>query len=135
MTTPTEVRQRVIELVDQLPTEMLVEAIDFLEFLSFKTNRRGKVAESKPEEKALLQIIQRRLPPEEQTRLDHLRQKNEMGELTEAEQSELLAYVERVECEDAERAEALIQLAKIRNVDLATLIDEFTSKERTLNAI
>lgn len=135
MTTPTEVRQRVIELVDQLPTEMLVEAIDFLEFLSFKTNRRAKVAESKPEEKALLQIIQRRLPPEEQTRLDHLRQKNEMGELTEVEQSELLAYVERVECEDAERAEALIQLAKIRNVDLATLIDEFTSKETTLNAI
>lgn len=135
MTTPTEIRKRVIELVEQLPPEMLVEAIDFLEFLSYKTNRQRKVAESKPEQKALLQIIQRRLPPEEQTRLAHLRQKNEMGELTEAEQGELLAYVERVECEDAERAEALIQLAKIRNVDLATLIDEFTSEERTANAV
>ena len=34
-------------------------------------------------------------------------------------------YVERVEQQDADRAEALIQLAQLRQVDLKVLINEF----------
>jgi hypothetical protein len=54
-----------------------------------------------------------------------LRQQNEIGDITEIEHQELLIYVELIEKQDAERAEALIQLAQIRGVDLQVLIHEF----------
>ena len=76
------------------------------------------------EEKALLEIIQRRLPPAEQTGLEELDDKNEWGQLSEAEYNELLAYVERIEHQKVERVAALIELAKIQNVDLATFISD-----------
>lgn len=58
-----------------------------------------------------------------------MRQKNETGEITEAEHQELLMYIERVEQSDAERAEALIKLAQLRKVDLKALINEFLPKQ------
>ncbi len=72
-------------------------------------------------EAALIEIIQHRLTSEEQDRLNYLRSSNESGEITEAEHQELLMYVERVEQQDAERAEALIQLAQLRSCDLKML--------------
>lgn len=135
MTAPTEIRQRAKELVDQLPGESLAEAVEFLEALCREAGQGGKVATSKPEEAALLQIIQRRLPEDDQTRLAYLRQQNESGELTEAEHQELLAYVDRVERQDAERAEALIQLAQFRGVDLKTLVNEFLPAQRMPDVI
>jgi len=125
MTAPTEIRKRAIALVEQLPGESLTKALEFLEALSHEASKESETAPVESQEQALLQIIQRRLSTEDQTRLAYLRQQNEMGEITEAEHQELLAYVDRVECQDAERAEALIQLAKIRKVDLKTLIHEF----------
>ncbi len=140
MTASTEIRQRAIAqgfavsaqpnaavakpiaLVEKLPAETLTKAVDFLEALCKETS---EVSEVTPKEEALLQIIQRRLPPDDQTRLAYLRQRNETGEITEAEHQELLAYVDRVEHQDAERAEALIELARLRKVDLKTLLNEF----------
>jgi hypothetical protein len=72
-----------------------------------------------------LQIIQHRLSDEEQDRLAYLRQQNEIGVITDTEHQELLMYVDRVEQQDAERAEALIKLAQIRDCDLKILINEF----------
>ena len=135
MTAPTEIRQRAKELVDQLPGESLAEAVEFLEALCREAGQGSKVATLKPEEAALLQIIQRRLPEDDQTRLAYLRQQNESGDLTEAEHQELLAYVDRVERQDAERAEALIQLAQFRGVDLKTLVNEFLPAQRMPDAI
>jgi hypothetical protein len=63
----------------------------------------------------LLQIIQHRLSHEEQDRLAYLRQQNEIGVITNTEHQELLIYVDRVEQQDAERAEALIKLVQIRD--------------------
>lgn len=77
------------------------------------------------QEDALLQIIQRRLPLDDQVRLNALRQRNEAGNITEAEHQELLRYIDRVEQQDANRAAALIQLAQLRQVDLKTLLNEF----------
>jgi len=57
--------------------------------------------------------------------LAYLRQQNEIGVITDTEHQELLMYVERVEQQDAERAEALIKLAQLRQVDLKVLINEF----------
>lgn len=42
----------------------------------------------------LLEVIQRHLPPSERERLDHLLEKNQVDQLTEAEQKELLAYAD-----------------------------------------
>lgn len=65
--------------------------------------------------------------PEEQERLSYLVDKMETDELTEVEHSEFMAYVERVEREDAERARALVQLAEIRNVSPEVLLASFLS--------
>ena len=88
-----------------------------------------------PEEHKLLRIVQRQLPQEEQARINDLRQKNENGAITEAEHRELLKYIDKVEERDAERTEALIKLAEIRNVDLATAIEEFTPKQKKANVV
>jgi hypothetical protein len=121
MAAPTEIRQRAIALLEQLPGESLVRAVEFLEALSHEVLQ---VSETKPEvsETALLEIIQRRLPSEDQQRLAYLRQRNEAEEITDVEHQELLGYIDRVEQQDAKRAEALIKLAQLRQVDLKMLI-------------
>jgi len=81
-------------------------------------------------EDQLLQVINRRLSQDDQVRLDSLREQNEIGEITEVEYQELLAFVSRVENEDAERAAAILHLSQIRNVDPIILITEFASPMR-----
>ncbi|UKO97257.1 hypothetical protein [Nostoc sp. UHCC 0870] len=124
MVVPTEIRQRAIALLEQLPGESLMRAVEFLEALSQESLRVSVASLTEADEAALLKIIQRRLSPEEQERLAYLRQQNETGKITETEHQELLMYVERVEQQDAERAAALIQLAQLRQVDLQVLINE-----------
>jgi uncharacterized protein (DUF2384 family) len=128
MTAPTSIRERAIALLEQLPGESLERAVEFLEALSHEAFKVSEAPKSEKGEATLLQIIQNRLSPEEQNRLTYLRLQNEAGEITETEHHELLMYIERVEQQDAKRAEALIQLAQLRNVDLKMLIDEFLPK-------
>ena len=125
MTAPTEIRQRAMTLLEQLPGESLVKAVEFLESLSHEFLQLSETSKTPNSETALLQIIQRRLSPEEQHRLSYLRQQNENEEITETEYQELLKYINRIEQQDAERAEALIKLAQLRQVDLKVLINEF----------
>ncbi len=54
MTAPTEVRKRVHELVDKLPKDLLLEAVEFLEFLCIKANQVRASAASRPKKSALL---------------------------------------------------------------------------------
>jgi hypothetical protein len=128
MAVPTEIRKRAIALLKQLPGESLVKAVEFLEALSHEALQVSEAPNPEISEAALLQIIQHRLSPEEQDRLAYLRQQNEIGVITDTEHQELLIYVERVEQQDAERAEALIKLAQLRKVDLKVLINEFLPK-------
>jgi hypothetical protein len=125
MAVSTEIRQRAIALLEQLPGESLVQAIEFLESLSHAAREQSDAVEPAVSEAALLEIIQRRLSPEDRVRLAYLRQQNETGVSTEAEHQELLLYIDRVEQQDAERAAALIKLAQLRQVDLKVLIKEF----------
>ncbi|MBO3460235.1 hypothetical protein G7B40_023750 [Aetokthonos hydrillicola Thurmond2011] len=127
MAAPTEIRRRAIALLEQLPGDSLVRAVEFLEALCDEALQES---ETTPEtnETALVEIIQRRLPSDDQQRLDYLRQRNETEEITDAEHQELLAYIDRVEQQDVERAEALIKLAQLRQVDLKVLIREFLPK-------
>jgi len=109
-------RQKVMRLVEQLPDDSLGEVVDLLNNLLRQTRQSQLLISSKSEE-LLLQVIGRRLLPDDQARLDYLREQNENGDITEVEHQELLAFVSRVENEDAERAAAILQLAQIRKVD------------------
>lgn len=115
MAVPTEIRKRAIALLEQLPGESLVKAVEFLEALSHEALQVSEAPNPEISEAALLQIIQHRLSREEQDRLAYLRQQKEIGVITDTEHQELLIYVERVEQQDAERAEALIKLAQLRD--------------------
>jgi hypothetical protein len=125
MTTPANIRQHAQELIEQLPGSSLPQVVEFLENLRLNTDSVSQILPGNLQEQSLLPIIQRRLAPEDQTRLNYLRQQNESGEITESEHRELLEYVERIEQQDAERAEALIKLAQLRNLDLKTLMNEY----------
>ena len=125
MTATTEIRQRAIALLEQLPGESLVKVVDFLESLYREVLQLSEPPKLQASEATLLQIIQRCLSPEEQDRLTYLRSLNETGEITETEHQELLMYVNLVEQQDADRAEALIELAQLRQVDLKVVIKEF----------
>jgi hypothetical protein len=124
MTTPVNMRQHAQELIEQLPGSSLPQVVTFLEDLC------GNIAPTHqplPElqEQALLRAIQHKLAPDEQARLTYLRQQNESETITEPEHQELLEYIDRIEQQDAERAEALIQLAELRKVDLQKLMDQY----------
>ncbi len=120
MSTPLLTRQHVVELIDELPNDSLPEVAQFIEFLRFKAVQLRRP--SSPEEESLLTIIHRRLPPDEQQRLRTLRSKLEAEQLTEAERMDLEMYVERIEREDVERAEALVKLAELRHASLTQLM-------------
>lgn len=120
-----DIRQRAKELVDQLPDNSLIQAVEFLEALHHQNPKSKSTPESdKANEAELLRIIQRQLSPEEQNRIDYLRQCNEAESITPEEHEELLSYVERIEQQDAQRATALIQLAQLRQVDLDSVLTE-----------
>ena len=100
-----------MQLVEQLPEESLSEVIELLNNLLRQTRQSQPLISSSSEE-LLLQVIDRRLLPDDQARLDYLREQNESADITEAEHQELLDFVSRVENEDAERAAAILQLAQ-----------------------
>jgi DNA-binding TFAR19-related protein (PDSD5 family) len=120
----TVARQQVIDMIEGLPSESLQELVRFIEFLRFRGGQEAKPPIDDAEA-PLIAILRRHLPPEDQRRLSALRASKEDRPLTPEEQAELLAYVERIEREDAERAQALIELSRLRKVPLATLMNEF----------
>ncbi len=68
------------------------------------------------QETELFLKINRTLPPDEQRRYDELKQKLEDETLTRAEHAELLRFVEQYQDISAERLEAVIELAKLRDI-------------------
>ncbi len=131
MTTPTEIRQRAIALIEQLPSDRLSAIVQLLEFLSQPVQ---EALPPTPEEVELLQIIQHQPPQEEQVRLEELRDRCEWGELTQAEHQELIHSEDLLEQQTVHRLEALIHLAKLKNVDLMALNRQLKSESQTLHA-
>lgn len=117
----TVARQQVIDLIADLPTDSLEELVRFIEFLRFRSGQGAK-APAPDAEARLVAIVGRRLPPEDQRRMSELREHKDDRPLTPAEHEELLSYIERVENQDAERAQALLDLARLRNVSLSVLM-------------
>jgi hypothetical protein len=125
MTISTEIHQKALSLLEKLPQQSLSKAVEYLETLSQNVEQETISQGTVSNENQLIKIIQFRLSPEKQKHLNYLRQQNETGKITEQEHQELLNYVDQIEQQDAQRAEALIQLAQLRQVDLKIIIDEF----------
>ena len=125
MTISTEIHQKALSLLEKLPQQSLSKAVEYLETLSQNAQQETINLTSFSNETQLIKIIQFRLSPDKQKRLDYLRQQNETGKITEQEHQELLNYVDQIEEQDAQRAEALIQLAQLRQIDLKIIIYEF----------
>ena len=125
MAISTEIHQKALSLLEKLPQQSLNKAVEYLEILSQNAQQEAINLTSLSNETQLIKIIQFCLSPETQKRLDYLRQQNETGKITEQEHQELLNYVDQIEQQDAQRAEALIQLAQLRQIDLKVIIDEF----------
>jgi hypothetical protein len=125
MTTSADMRQHAQELITQIPGTSLPQVVAILEDLCRSVDPTPQTLPDQQQEQALLHKIQQKLTPEEQTRLAYLRQQNESEIITVPEHQELLAYIDLIEQQDAERAEALIQLAQIRKVDLKNLMAQY----------
>jgi len=125
MAISTEIRQKALSLLEQLPQSSLNKAVEYLETLAQNAQQETINLTSLSNETQLIKIIQLHLSSDEQKRLEYLRQQHETGTISNLEHQELLNYVDQIEQQDAQRAEALIQLAQLRQVDLKVIIDEF----------
>jgi hypothetical protein len=126
-----DIRQKAIALIDQLPQDKLMAVVQLLEFLAEPPQPSTVSAQ----EAQLLEAIKNHLPEDEQTRLDTLRDRCEWDELTEAEHQELIGYEDLLEQQRVERLEALIELAKLRNIDLMRLNQQVQSKSQPSHAV
>jgi hypothetical protein len=73
------------------------------------------------EEARLLQIIGERLAPELQQKYDELTAKRRAETLTPNDSRELLDLIDQIERADTERTRAIIDLAQLRGVSVASL--------------
>jgi hypothetical protein len=120
-----------IEVRSQLSLDELLNGVAQLEtpdlerFVSqVLTLRAQRTAPCLPEQEAgLLEKINQGLSLEVQQRYDDLTAKRRTETLTSEEHQELLTLIDRVERADAERAQALADLARLRKMPLATLMD------------
>jgi hypothetical protein len=125
-----DIRQRAISIIEHLPQNKLEVVVQLLEVLA-ETVPQTTTA---PEERRLVETIQWQLPEEEATRLNELRKQCEWGELSEAEYQELIRYEDWLEQHRLDRLQALIELAKLRNLDLVSLNQQMFSSANPFNA-
>ena len=75
-------------------------------------------------ESRLIQRINRALPENVCDRYEELTRKRKRKTLSESEHAELLRLTDRMESQDAERASALLELAKLRRVPVRVLMKQ-----------
>ena len=103
-----------------------LDAPDLERFITeLLTLRAKRIAPSlSNEESALLEQINKGLPPDVQQRYDALRDKLSEETITPDEHQELLALNDQIEEADVERVKALAALAQLRNISITDLMDE-----------
>jgi hypothetical protein len=119
----TEMRSQVT-LNNLLKGVAQLETNDLEQFVSWVlTLRARRIAPSLSKQEAeMLEKINQGLPPDTQRRYNELTEKRHAETLTHEEQQELLVLIEHIELADAERAQALIRLAQLRNVSVTALM-------------
>jgi hypothetical protein len=121
-----------IQVRADLTTEQLLTAASQLEsaeldafvshLLNLRARKQGRCLGDGEDE--LLRRINQGLTPEEQRRSDELLTKRDARTLTQEDHQELLGVTGRVESLQADRAAALIELARLRQVALEALLRE-----------
>jgi hypothetical protein len=129
MLSTTDIRQKAIALIGQLPQDTLMAVVQLLELLA----EPSKSGAFDGKEAQLLAIVQQDLPKDEQIRLHELRDRCEWGELSQSEHQELIGYEDRLEQQRIERLEALMALAKVKNIDLMNLNQQIQSDTQPSN--
>ena len=87
---------------------------------------RRKAPSLSRQESLLLQKINRGLPTTTQQRYAELRAKLHSETIAADEYQELLGLIDEVELADANRLQALIELAHLRNISLAEIMDQLS---------
>jgi len=108
-----------LQAASQLNVQELAEFIEQVTAIY----RQRQAAECS-DETALLEIIQRSLPYDLQVRWDELIGKRDDACLTPSEYDELLELTDRVEDFNVQRIEALSKLARLRGLDLHSMMRE-----------
>jgi hypothetical protein len=120
-----------IQVEAELSTDKLLEAVKQLspseleQFISqiIALQAQRKAPSLSTEETALLTKINSGLPEEVHLRYRELIGKRREERLTQAEYEELQHLTDQSEMKQAERLEALVQLARVRNTSLIDLMD------------
>jgi hypothetical protein len=110
--------EKLIEAVEQLENDQLSDFV--IEVLHVRARRFAPVLSR--QETELFQRINQWLTSEEQQQLDEFKQKLENETLTEAEREKLLQLNEKAEAINAQRFEAMAQLANLRQTTLSDLM-------------
>lgn len=110
--------EELLKAVDQLPTDQLEKFVE--QVLLLQARRRVPYVPQKEAE--LLLKIHEGLSDEMQQRYDDLSTKRRAKTLTPEEHQELRTLLDQVEQRNAERVEALVQLAQIRQISLDELM-------------
>ena len=131
MAPATDIHQKAIALIGQLPQDKLIAVVQLLEFLA----QPPQSSTASPQEARLLEVIESHISEQEQIHLNALRDRCEWGELSEAEYQELIGYEDLLEEKRVKRLEALIQLAQIRNIDLIRLNQQIQLTSQPSHAV
>jgi hypothetical protein len=121
-----------VHLEAQLSTEELLKAVDQLspaELTQFVARVLALHAQRNapalpPDEADLLRKIEQGIPADLHDRYEVLIARRRAAALTQEEHDELLRLTDQVEALEAQRAEHLASLARLRGVSLAELLDE-----------
>jgi hypothetical protein len=114
------------ELQETLELDEWIGEIRMLQGLQEKAAR---LASQKPDEASLMQIIQQQ-PSIDRTRLNELRDRCEYGHLSPEEHRELIEYENELELHNARRIEAILHLAKLKDIDFAIFYQQLTPKRK-----
>lgn len=89
-----------------------------------ENNVQNQPSQEKSKTIALLQLINRGLLPEVWSRFHSLVQKREDHTITDTELAELIELTDSIDLAHAQRMEALVELAVLKNKPLEVLMDE-----------
>lgn len=126
----------VIHVDAQVSQEQLLKAIEQMpssEFDAFVSQvvamqaRRGAVTNSARESELLLRSHQA-LPAERQRRFENLVDRRQSGVISEAELGELIAIADLLERMEADRMDAIVELASLKKTTVSTLLDQLQSR-------
>src|SRR5262249_43891876 len=111
--------EQLLEAVEQLPPDELIPFVD--QVLALRAQRSAPHLSA--DESALLQRVNRGLSLAARQRYDELVARRQAENLTDEEHDELIALSDEQEKIAADRLAALADLAQVRGVSLATLVD------------